>query len=418
MAKTDKIFYGWLIAAVSGLGIACGVAVLIPATMGLLVGPLRGELGWTSSQIFLAPVFNTAGIVLVAPFIGGLVTRYGARRVICVSFAAEALLIASFSQLGSDIHWFYARFAALAVFASGTTAITFAAVISRWFDRRRGLALGIALAGYGLGGAVWSLALRWLIDQFGWRAMFLWQAGIIAAFVLPILLLCIRNDPESLGMSMDGSRDSVSERYAKRPVEGRTLREAVGTRQYWLMLTTFFLIGTAVTSVIFHIVPLLKAQGESTRLASEAQASLWAVLVLGRVSTGWLMDRFFAPRVALAFLVLPIVGISMLAAGSTGVVGFCAAILVGLAAGAEADIIAYLVGRYFGLKHYAMIYATFFSIYALGSGLGPAGTARAVERAGGYGQVLWVLAGVLIVAAFLLLGFRPYPTAQRRVEPV
>jgi hypothetical protein len=65
-----------------------------------------------------------------------------------------------------------------------------------------------------------------------------------------------------------------------------------------------------------------------------------------------------------------------------------------------------------------MIYATFFSIYALGSGLGPAGTARAVERAGGYGQVLWVLAGVLIVAAFLLLGFRPYPTAQRRVEPV
>jgi MFS family permease len=374
---------------------------------------------------------------LVAPFIGGLVNRFGARRVICVSFAAEALLIASFSQLDGDIHWYYARFAALALFASGTTSITFAAVISRWFDRHRGLALGIALAGYGMGGAVWSLLVRWLIDRLGWRDMFLCQAAIIAAIILPILLLYIRNEPASMGMRMDGMPDAgpephagseplaASERAAapragagpaaedERTTEGVTLKQAATGGQYWLMLATFLLIGTAVTSVIFHLVPLLKARGESTQVASEAQASLWAVLVVGRISTGWLMDRFFAPRVALACLVLPIAGISILAFGATGGAAFCAAIMLGLAAGAEADIIAYLVGRYFGLKHYAVIYATYFSIYALGSGLGPAGTAWAVERAGGYTQVLWVLAGVLIAAGILLLGFKPFPKAYR-----
>jgi MFS family permease len=274
--------------------------------------------------------------------------------------------------------------------------------------------LGIALAGYGLGGAAWSLILRWLIDRVGWRDMFLWQAAIIAVFVLPMLLLCIRNDPQSLGMRMDGTRDASGGLATQRATDGLTWREAAASGQYWLMLATFLLIGTAVTSVMFHMIPLLKARGESTQVASEAQASLWAVLVIGRISTGWLMDRFFAPRVALGFLVLPIVGISMLAAGATGNAAFCAAIMLGLAAGAEADIIAYLAGRYFGLKHYAVIYATYFSVYALGSGLGPAITAWAVERAGGYGQVLWILAGVLLAAAFLLLGFKPFP---KRYQP-
>jgi len=101
------------------------------------------------------------------PFVGGIVDRFGARRVICLSFLAEALIVASFSQLTGDIRGFYARFAVLSILAAGTTTISFAAVIARWFDRRRGLALGIALAGYGLGGALWSLLLRWLIDHVG-----------------------------------------------------------------------------------------------------------------------------------------------------------------------------------------------------------------------------------------------------------
>jgi OFA family oxalate/formate antiporter-like MFS transporter len=410
--QTNKLYYGWFIAAASAFGIGCGIAVIIPAALGLLVAPLHADFGWSSRQIFLAALVNTGCLVVVAPFVGGIVDRFGARRVICLSFAAEALIIASFSQMTGDILGFYARFAALSIFAAGTTTISFAAVIARWFDRRRGLALGIALAGYGLGGALWSLLLRWLIDHVGWRHMYLWQSAIIAGIALPLIFLTIRDTPESLGLQVDGANTGNSPGI-KAVVRGKSLKEACADGQYWLMLGTFLLIGSAVTSIIFHIVPLLKARGESSQLAAEAQASLWIVLVVGRISTGWLMDRFFGPRVALAFLTLPIIGISLLASGVTGPAAFAAAILVGLAAGAEADIIAYLVSRYFGLKHYAMIYATYFAIYALGSGVGPAGTAWAVERAGGYGPVLWVLAGLLCIAAVLLVRFRAFPEAYR-----
>jgi MFS transporter, OFA family, oxalate/formate antiporter len=158
------------------------------------------------------------------------------------------------------------------------------------------------------------------------------------------------------------------------------------------------------------IVP--RARGESPQTAAAVQASLWAVLVVGRVSTGWLMDRFFAPRVGFTFLLLPIVGVGMLASGASGVVALLSAMMVGLAAGAEVDVVAFLTSRYFGLKHYSLIYATYFSAYAFGSGVGPALTAWAVEKAGGYEPVLWVISGVMAVAAALLLTLPKFPKRE------
>jgi MFS family permease len=161
------------------------------------------------------------------------------------------------------------------------------------------------------------------------------------------------------------------------------------------------------------MVPYLTSRGESRDTAVMIQASLWAVLVVGRVSTGWLMDRFFAPRVGFVFLLLPIVGIALLASGASGIVALLCAMMVGLAAGAEVDVIAYLTGRYFGLKHYSVIYATYFSAFAFGSGVGPVTTAWAVERVGGYPPVLWAISGLMAVAAALLLKLPRFPEGSR-----
>ena len=115
------------------------------------------------------------------------------------------------------------------------------------------------------------------------------------------------------------------------------------------------------------------AQDRNTKVTKAVDWS--ASVVAGRLVTGWLMDHFFAPRVALAFLVPSIVGVAMLAGGAHGGSAFVAAMMIGLASGAEVDVIAYLTGRYFGNRHYSKIYGTFFSAYALGSGYGPAITA-------------------------------------------
>jgi MFS family permease len=395
------MFYGWIVAFGSAFGIAFGVSAYLPSTIGLLVGPLHRDLGWTAPQILLALSFSTTCTIVAAPLVGGLIDRFGARYVIAASFVCEGLIIASCRDV-HELRWLYLRYAALTLLGTGTTAIGFAALISRWFDRRRGLALGIALGGLGAGGVFWSLVTQWLFDHLGWRQSFPWLGAIVIA-VAPILFLALRDDPMSLGVAADGCPRVTSARLSV--TSGVTLLAATASAHYWLMILTFMIIASSTYGVILNLVPLLVSHGATAKHASHVQATLWSVLVIGRIVTGWLMDRFFAPRVALAFLLPSIIGVAMLADGAGGSVAFLAAMLVGLAAGAEVDIMAYLVGRYFGLRHFGAIYATFFAVYAVGTSVGPTLTAALALRCGGYAVPLWYLVAALCLAVVLLLRF-------------
>lgn len=164
-----------------------------------------------------------------------------------------------------------------------------------------------------------------------------------------------------------------------------------------------------MTSIQVHLVPLLVGRGVSPMRAANALSILAVALVIGRIGAGWLMDRFFAPRVAVAFLLGPIVAIVMLAAGVSGWLAFVAGILTGLAAGAEVDVTAYLTSRYFGLRFFSSIYAWYYGAYSLGAGLGPLMTANAVDRFGGYTEILIVHGAMLAVAAILLARLPPFP---------
>jgi MFS family permease len=160
---------------------------------------------------------------------------------------------------------------------------------------------------------------------------------------------------------------------------------------------------------------MLISQGITPQTAAAIQASLWIAMVAGRLGSGWLVDRFFAPRVA-ASLVLPaIIGIAMFSAGVNGLAAFLAAMLVGVANGSESNILPYLTGRYFGLKHYTSIYGTFFSCFALGSGFGAPVTSILVAHMGGYNKPLWVLLACLVVGASVLLVFRAYPVEKSKL---
>jgi MFS family permease len=406
-------FYGWAIAVASALGIGSGISVYLPTTTGLLVGPLGADLHWTPPQIYLALTFATGATILIAPFLGRLVDQFGARRIIAFSFIAQALLIGSCRYLDDDIRAFYARYAAFALLSTGTTAIAFSALISRWFSRRRGLALGIGLAGLGLGGVFWSLLTQWLFQHFGWREAFTWMAGIIALGVLPLLLLVLRNSPESMGLNPDGDK-TPSAAVRRDAATGLSLREAMSTRVYWLMMITFFLVASAAYGVMLNMVPLLEHQGASRQYAVAAQASIWLALVLGRVITGWFLDRFFAARVAQVFMLPPIVGVALLAVGVSGPSAFVAAMLVGLAAGAEVDVLAYMVSRYFGLRHFGTIYATYFAVYAVGTSLGPLFTSSIMAHYGVYSPALWSSAGALIAGCVLLIF---YPRFHNQTSP-
>jgi MFS family permease len=405
----SRFFYGWVIAAVAALGIACSFSVLVVTITGIFATPLTHELGWSMQQVFTGPLVAGLSGILVAPFIGALSDRFGARRIVLISFVIEVLVLASFRYLNASIMGYWIRYGALAVLCMGTTQVAFSRIISSWFNRHLGLAIGISLAGVGVGGFGWSLLLQKLIDGYGWRNAYLGMALLIACVTLPALLLLLRDKPSDMGLHIDGQTGSAPALELTRASGGMTLREAAATPQYQLMAVTWFLMGLSMQGAQLHVIPLLLSRGASAQLAAATQAMMLITVILGRVSSGLLLDRFFAPRVAQAFILAPILGIAALTLGASGAWAVIAAMCIGLAVGGESDVIAFLVRRYFGLKQYSRIYGTFFSVFGAGSAIGPAATAWAVAHvSGGYGTVLWFHVGMLIITGLMLFGFRSY----------
>jgi MFS family permease len=333
---------------------------------------------------------------------------------ILVGFVLEGAVIASFSTQTESLTAFYLRYIALAILGLGTTHVAFARVISVWFDRRRGLALGLTLAGLGLGGIIWPLLSQWAITEYGWRTAYVIVALAVATVGILSIGLVVRESPESMGLRPDGDERPADKLpgatpHAAAPQIGFTLSETMRQYHFWLMLAAFLLIGMVVQSLILHLVPMLVMRDVAPMRAAQAQSMVAAALIVGRLAAGMLMDRFFAPRVAVAFLVGPVVGIILLASGASGTAAFVAGMLTGLAAGAEVDVTAYLASRYFGLKYFSRIYAWYYSAYSAGAGIGPLLTAQAVEHYGDYTEILYVYAGLLVIAGLMLLRLKPFP---------
>lgn len=398
----------WFVVAAAAIGLGCGLASIVAATFGVFVGPLRAEFGWSQSDTFSALLAVTFTAALLAPVVGGFVDRFGARRVVLLGFLAEVAIFASFRWQGPDLWSFYLRYFLLAVLTLGTTHVAFARVITLWFEDRRGLALGLTLSGVGLGGFVWPIFSQTMIELFGWREAYLLIAGAIAAIAIPVMWFWLIDKPQAATVPTAAGSAATAE------LAGVSLREAARTPLFWLMLATFFLIGLVVQSVTFHIVPLLTLRGFSPMVAAATQSALFVAVTGGRLITGWLMDRFFAPRVALMFLLAPIVGIALLGLGGDPRLAVLAAVLVGLAVGAEVDVLAYLTGRYFGPRQFSRIYGSCYGIYSLSGGVGPVLVSLVVERGGGYPTALTLLAVVLALCCFLLLRFPPFPAELPR----
>jgi MFS transporter, OFA family, oxalate/formate antiporter len=186
-------------------------------------------------------------------------------------------------------------------------------------------------------------------------------AALIAAVTLPVLFVLLRDTPSTLGLPIDGEASAAAQKAAI-DQHGMTLREALASRQYRLMALTFFVFGLSLQG----------AQLGAQALMLMLMLMLMLISVIfGRLSSGFLLDRFFAPRVAQGFALAPIIGIAALALGATGTSAVTSAMCIGLAVGGESDVIAYLVRRYFGLRQYSRIYGTFFSFFGVGSALVP-----------------------------------------------
>jgi cyanate permease len=188
--------------------------------------------------------------------------------------------------------------------------------------------------------------------------------------------------------------------------EGLTLGEALRGYRYWVIIASFFLVSAAATGLISNLVPLLTDGGMSAAEAAGYASLLGAFVVVGRLTAGWLLDRLWAPVVAL--LVLAPTAISSLLLQAEAMPALAVAML-GLAGGAEFDLIAYLCAKYFGMRHYGKIYAWQWASFTLAAGAGPLVFGRIFDATGAYSTALTVSAVAMVAGPLLLFTLGRYP---------
>ena len=407
--STHKLFYGWTIVALAVVGLATGWAAIGVFSFGAFIKPLELEFGWQRGEISLTlAVINLTGIVMT-PVIGFLVDKHGVRKILLPSTLLLGSLTASLYFLTGNLWHFYLVWFLVIFFGCAASPLSYSKLIVKWFDKRRGIALGIGLAGVGLGAALMPPLAQSLISEYGWRIAYLGLACSVLIISLPLLVLLLRNTPEEMGLSPDGSTFSVEDNH-KTSVTGFTLHETLRQKSFWLMAVVFMLIGMAVVSIIVHLIPMLIERGISPAEAAKAQGFLGLSLIFGRIFAGYLMDRFFAPRVALVFFIGPVIGISMLAMGMSGAMLYFAIVLIGMAIGAEFDVMGYLTSRYSGLLNYGQTFGLLFAAFEIGAAIGPTLMGYCFDLTGEYTIVLWAMAALALLACVLTSRLGPYPT--------
>jgi len=405
----------WWIVFATICGLVVGAGPINVFTFGVFLKPITEDLGLSRGAFSAALTFHAAIAAIVLPIIGWLVDRWGARRIMLPGLFLYALATASYALIqASPLLLTFLIFAFTGLVGGVQSPIPYAAVIAQRFDRRRGLALGIGTAGVGLGVALMPQVAALLIDTFGWRLAYVGLAVAVLVVAFPPVALFLR-EPPGFAARVQRLREPADTRAA---VPGVAAGEALRSWLFWGLATAFFLDVIAINGTLTHIVPLLTDRGVPRQIATAALSGTGFALIFGRVLSGWCLDRFWGPYVAIVFFVLPMTGIAILISGTGGFAPFLGAIACGLGIGAEIDLMAFFTSRYFGLRDYAKLYGTMFGIFALGVGIGPALSGASFDRFHSYTPAfaLFVILLAMGCLVFLRLGTYPFPALREAVS--
>lgn len=380
-------------------------------TFGNFVPHLTQEFGWGRAQISIAFSIYTYVIVVVSPVVGYLVDRFGPRKVILPSTLIFGPVLISMYWLQDNIWHLYLSYFLIASLGAATAPNAYAKATVNWFDRRRGLALGLALTGSGLGAILTPQIVQYAINNYGWREGYAVIGMVPLVLVFPLVWFLLKDAPDRYGLKAEPGRGkpSGSEAGVPKSRQGVTLRQASRTPQFWILIIAFVLVGISIPGILAHFVPLLIERGISPAKATAAMSVFGVSLILGRILAGVLMDLFFAPYVAAVFLLGPAAGLAILGLGADGNIVFLTAILVGLAIGAEFDVMTFLSSRYFGLKSTGTISGMAFAAFHIGGGIGPFVMGYTHDKTGEYIPALWGLSLAAVLAAALISRMGPYP---------
>ncbi len=410
-SKTHKVFYGWWIVLISMLGIASGTAPFLFASIGLFMLPLGEEFGWNRAQISALLPILTVSLMIAQPLAGRLIDRVGTKVVLIPSTIAFGIGLAAIPTLVSELWHLGLILFFLGTFGVAANTMPYLRTISTWFDKKRGLAIGISISGIGVGYTVVPILVQYVINTAGWRSAYYILSAIVVFVTIPILLLFLKESPADIGQRADGNPAESGNQSGVQA--GLSTREAIKKREFWLLVFIFICIAFALHGILIHLVPLLRDKGLNADTAAIIASVMGGTVFVSRIFIGYLIDHYFAPKVALIFFALSALGFLLLSVSSSLVVMYMAAIMIGLSLGAEVDLLAFLCGKYFGLRSFAEIFGILFIAVLLGSSFGPVIFGYGFEAMASYSGVLTFCVLLNLLALIIVNMLGPYPSLDK-----
>ncbi|WP_169795038.1 MFS transporter [Novosphingobium barchaimii] len=390
---------GWRALVACGAGLAFGLSPIAPYASGILAGAMQKELGWARADILAVLMLAPIVLVLLGRHVGRLIDKVGPRKVAIAStigLGFSELLVAA---IGSTLPGYYLAWGVLALLSIGTLPMTYAKLLNGWFDHARGLALGLALAATGLAGVIMPFMMTAAIHAMGWRGGYLALAFLPLVIAVPVLLAWLREAPQIA----PGAEGHAS-------ISGVTVREALRGYRFWALAFAALVLAFGVSGLVPNLFSLLLERGIPEASAASALAALAISVTAGRVLSGFLLDRLWAPIVC-AVLVLPAVAalVLLVTPGLGGGVVIGAVVMLGLVAGAEFDLVAFMTARYFGQRHFSELYGIQYAAFGIGAGSAPAAYGALHDRLGSYDPTVQLSIVLMLVAVAIIFTLGRYP---------
>ncbi len=393
----------WPLVLCAMLGVAVCCTPIAILSLSVFFIPLGDALGWGRGEIAAALSILALSMGVATPFAGRLIDRLGVKPVLVTSLllyagfmAATPYLISRFGLLG-----FYGAYVVIGIVGAGSNTVAYTHVLSGWFDKARGLALGFAVSGIAVGAVVAPALAAYLIEAYSWQVGFYGLAALPVLVGAPIALFAISEAP---------TITAAHEKKAEAP--GMDAATAYKTREFLVLFTVFLIVATCLHGVQIHLPSLLEDRGLTTQAAVGAFSLLFAVTAVTRIAAGFLFDRMFAPIIGGVLFVLGGIGIAMMMPTWAALYYLIAAALIGIATGAETDLLAYLTGRYFGLKAFGQVYGGLFLAFMIGSAVGPYALGFGFDATGNYDLTLTACAVGMLIACGLLVTLPRYPKLE------
>lgn len=403
--KNHKVFYGWWIIG-AGFLIAMYVSGFINFSFTAVFEPIASDFGWSYAQVSFAASLRGLETGILAPIVGLLVDRWGPRRLVFAGATIIGLGLLLLSRINS-LATFYGAFILMAMGISTCVGVVPISTVGNWFQRKVTLATGILVSGTAMGGLMVPLATR-VIDIFEWRSAMVILGFGAWGILLPLSLL-FRHKPEQYGYLPDGDLlrklpASEGQSSAQGNELGIGVKQVLKSGAFWHIAMGFMCHILVVNAVITHVMPYLSSIGFTRSFSSLVASAIPLTSIVGRLSFGWLGDKFDKRRAAALGFVLTSLGLLSFGYVATARTWMLvpSLVLIGLGYGGPVPMMPALVREYFGRARLATVLGLVMGVAALCGMAGPPLAGLAFDILGSY-QVVWFGFAGLVVAGMISL---------------